>query len=155
VLRTIEVIALAIQLSQPAVTDEQAASLAQVLHEEAVAHDFDPLTGVAIISTESNFNPKAVSRSGEDLGLAQIRARYVGACIGTRDPVRNPTAACQQEKQRLLDPAENIRTMAQLISRHRNFCKSKVGSASFHRWLASYQGRNYPKKKVWCASEVG
>ncbi|MEN9577932.1 MAG: hypothetical protein RJA70_941 [Pseudomonadota bacterium] len=154
-LRAVEVIALAIQMSQPALTAEQATSYAQVLHEEAVVHDFDPLTGVAIIATESGFHPSAVSKNGEDLGLAQIRARYVGACVGTQDPVRKPTAACQREKARLLDPAENIRVMADLITRNRDFCKKKVGSTQFHRWLASYQGRNYPKKKVWCKAGEG
>ncbi len=142
-------------MTQPAVVDEDAKSYAQVLQVEAKEHDFDPLTGVAIIFTESGFNPKAVSRSGEDYGLAQIRARYIGACIGTKDPVKNPTPACRKEKARLLDPAENIRIMADLITRNRKFCKKKVGSAKFHRWLASYQGRNHPRKKVWCRAGKG
>lgn len=153
--RAIDVIVAAIQLTQPAVTDEQAASYAQVLQVEAKDHDFDPLTGVAIIFTESSFNPKAVSRNGEDLGLAQIRARYVGDCIRTKDPVKKPTPACQREKDRLLEPAANIRKMAELITRNRKFCKKKVGSAKFHRWLASYQGRNKPSKKIWCKPGKG
>jgi len=149
-LRSIATITLAIKLSQPAVTDSQAQEFAKVLQVEAQEHDFDPLTGVAIIFNESGFNPKAVSRNGEDYGLAQIRARYVGACLRSKDPVRNPTPACKKEKQRLLDPAENIRLMADMITRNRKFCKKKTGSAKFHRWLASYQGRNYPRKKQWC-----
>ena len=45
--------------------------------------------------------------------------------------------------------------MADLITQNRAFCKSKVGSAQFARWLASYQGRNYPKKKRWCQPGEG
>ena len=154
-LRSIEAIVFAIQFSQPAVTDKQAEQYAMVLREEAVEHEFDPLTGVAIIFTESSFNPKAISRSGEDYGLAQIRARYIGDCKHTKDPVKNPTPACKREKARLLDPVENIRTMADLITQNRKFCKRKIGSAKFHRWLASYQGRNNVRKKRWCRPGKG
>lgn len=149
-LRSIATIALAIKMSQPAVSDSQAQEYAQVLQVEAQEHDFDPLTGVAIIFNESSFNPKAISPNREDYGLAQIRARYVGGCLRTKDPVKDPTPACRKEKQRLLDPAENIRQMAEMITRSRKFCKKKTGSAKFQRWLASYQGRNYPKKNQWC-----
>ena len=154
-IRSVATIALAIQIAQPKVTDADAERYAVVLQKEAKAHDFDPLTGVSIISHESAFNPKVVSKNGEDHGLAQIRARYIGACKNTSDPIKNPTPACEKVKQMLLEPEENIRVMAELITRHRKFCKKKVGSARFDRWLASYQGRNYPKKKRWCKPGKG
>jgi len=145
----------AIQLSQPQIEPDRAQVIAKALQHEAKEHDFDPLTGVSIIFHESGFNPRVVSENGEDYGLAQIRARYIGACKGTEDPLKRPTAECLREKERLLDPEYNIHIMAELISQNRAFCKSKVGSAEFARWLASYQGRNYPKQNRWCQPGEG
>lgn len=154
-LRSIPAIVAAIQLSQPKVTEVDAHRFATVLHEQAQVHDFDPFTGVAMIFFESSFNPKAVSRDGEDYGLAQIRARFIGNCKSAPSPVKNPTPECQKEKARLLDPEQNIRVMAELITRHRKLCARKVGSTKFPRWLASYQGRNNPKKKRYCKPGPG
>jgi len=145
----------AIHLSQPEIDPDRAQVIAKALQHEAKEHDFDPLTGVSIIFHESRFEPRVVSENGEDYGLAQIRARYIGACKGTEDPLKRPTAACRLEKERLLDPVYNIQVMAELIDQNRAFCKSKVGSAEFARWLASYQGRNYPKQKRWCQPGEG
>lgn len=149
-LRPLAVIVAAIQLRHPEVPNADAERYARALREQAEIHDFDPLTGVAIISHESRFHPDARSKSGEDYGLAQIRARYIGACKGTRDPVRHPTAACREVQKQLLDPEQNIKQMAELIARNRKFCQAKVGSSALARWLASYQGRNNPRKKIWC-----
>jgi hypothetical protein len=155
VFRAIPVIIAAIQISQPKVSDEDARTYASALQEQAKAHDFDPLTGVSIIFHESGFQPHAVSKNGEDHGLAQIRARYIGACKHTKDPLKHPTPGCKQVKRMLLDPQQNIRVMAELITQNRKFCKKRVGSAKFHRWLASYQGRNNARKKQWCRPGKG
>lgn len=154
-LRSIPAIIAAIQISQPRVNDEDAHRFATALQEQAKVHDFDPLTGVAMIFHESSFNPRAVSKNGEDYGLAQIRARFIGACKSSAMPVQNPTQDCRREKERLLDPEENIRVMAELITRHRKFCRQKVGTTAFARWLASYQGRNDARKKRWCKPGPG
>lgn len=150
-LRSIPVIVAAIQLSQPKVATEDAQRYAAALQEQAQAHDFDPLMGVALIFHESSFNPRAVSANGEDYGLAQIRARHIGECANDANPVRRPSAACQEQKQRLLEPEENIRVMAELITLHRKICRAKVGDRSVPRWLASYQGRNSAREQRWCA----
>jgi transglycosylase-like protein with SLT domain len=150
VLRSIPAIAMAIQLSQPKVTPEDAQRFAAALHEQAAEHDFDPLTGVAMIFHESSFNPRAVSTNGEDWGLAQIRARHIGSCQESKSPVRNPTPECQRQKEALLEPEENIRVMAELITKHRNLCREKVGTNDLPRWLASYQGRNNIREQRWC-----
>lgn len=155
VLRSIPAIVTAIQLSQPKVSAEDAHRFAVALQEQAKIHDFDPLTGVAMIFHESRFNPNAVSPDGEDYGLAQIRARFIGGCKGTEAPLANPTPECLEQKRRLLIPEENIRVMAELITRHRKFCKKKVGTTKFARWLASYQGRNDVRKKRWCKPGPG
>ena len=140
----------AIGLSEPDLPNDQAHAIATALQEEAKAHDFDPLTGVAIITHESGFRADAISRSGEDFGLAQIRARYIGACKKDPNPVKAPGKECKKVHAMLLDPVGNIRVMADLITQNRKFCKKKVGSARFERWLASYQGRNNARKKRWC-----
>lgn len=149
-LRSVAVIAAAIHFAQPKLTDEQAQSYALALQEQAKLHDFDPLTGVAIIHFESSFDPTVISKNGEDYGLAQIRARYVGACKEDPDPLNAPGPACREVKRKLLLPEENIRVMAELITANRAFCKKKTGSSLFARWLASYQGRNNARKKKWC-----
>lgn len=154
-LRPLAVIVAAIQLRHPDVSTADAERYARPLREQAELHDFDPLTGVAIISHESRFVPDARSQNGEDYGLAQIRARYIGACKGTKDPVRHPTPACRAVQEQLLTPEENIKQMAELIGRNRKFCQSKVGSSTLPRWLASYQGRNNPRKRVWCKPGEG
>lgn len=150
VFRSIAAIALAIRFAQPDVSEADATSYAVSLQFEAERHDFDPLTGVAIIQHESRFHPRAVSPDGEDYGLAQVRARHVGACKKDRDPRRSPSQACRAVKQRLLKPAESIRVMAELISSHRKLCRKKTGNANLQHWLASYQGRNSVKEDRWC-----
>lgn len=154
-LRSLHVIVAAIQLSQPRVSSDDAERFATALREQAKRHDFDPFTGVAVIFHESSFNPKAVSKNGEDYGLAQIRARYIGGCKDSPNPVESPSAACVAQKQRLLQPEENIRIMAELITRHRDLCQRKVGSTKLPHWLASYQGRNDPRSKRWCKPGKG
>jgi Transglycosylase SLT domain len=155
VLRSIATIAVAIRFGHPDVSEEDATRYAVALQAEAERNQFDPLTGVAIIHRESRFHAGAVSRDGEDYGLAQVRARYVGACKNDRDPRRRPSAACQAVKLALLDPVENIRVMSELIAGHRKLCRQKVGSASLQGWLASYQGSNSAKNNRWCSPSEG
>ncbi len=144
------IIVAAIVLSRPDVAKEDATRWAEALQREAEAHDFDPFTGVAMIAKESGWHPEVISRSREDYGLGQIRARYVGACKQDRDPVHNPSPECRKVQEQLLDPEHNIEMVAELITRNRDFCRKKTGSAKFWQWLASYQGRNYPKRNKWC-----
>lgn len=135
--------------------EEDATRYAVALQAEAERNQFDPLTGVAIIHRESQFHPRAISRDGEDYGLAQIRARHIGLCSKDKDPRRRPSAACRAVKESLLDPDENIRVMGQLITAHRKLCRQKVGHASLLGWLASYQGSNRAKENRWCAPSAG
>jgi hypothetical protein len=148
--RSLELVVTAILLCRPDLPQDTAEQYATWINEQAVVHDFDPLTAVTLIQHESGFDPKAVSPSGEDLGLGQIRARYIGACRKDRNPVKAPSPECRQERQRLLDPHQNIAEMARLIRQNRAICQAKTGSASLPRWLASYQGRNFPKSGRWC-----
>jgi Transglycosylase SLT domain len=149
-LRPLAVIISAILLSRPELQREDAEHWARVLQQEAKQRDFDPLTGVAIIHFESGWHPGVVSPNGEDYGLGQIRARYIGACKRDKNPKDAPGPDCKAVKQSLLDADTNIRTMAQLISDNRKLCLDKVKTASLPRWLASYQGLNFPKQGKWC-----
>jgi len=146
---------MAIRFAHPEVSEAEATKYAAALQVEAQNHDFDPLTGVAIIHHESRFRPRAISPDKEDFGLAQVRARHLGACKKDKSPRRNPSAACREVKESLLDPAENIRVMAELITSHRKLCQQKAGNSSFASWLASYQGRNSVKEDRWCTPGDG
>jgi hypothetical protein len=153
--RTIATIAFAIRFGHPEVSVEDANRYAVALQAEAERNDFDPLTGVAIIHRESRFTPRAVSRDGEDFGLAQVRARYIGACRQDKNPRWHPSEACRAVKARLLEPEENIAVMGEIIAGHRKLCKQKAGRASLLGWLASYQGSNSKKENRWCVPSDG
>ena len=148
--RTLQAIVAAIQLSAPGVSDPDALRFAAALREQAKLHDFDPFTAVAVIHSESRFNYLAISPDGEDYGLGQIRARFIGACRSAESPVDHPSDECLSQKERLLVPEENIRIMAELITRHRQLCLRKVRSNKLPCWLASYQGRNDLQRKRFC-----
>lgn len=153
--RSIAAIVLAIRSIAPDVAEEDATRYATALQIEAERHDFDPLTGVAIIQHESRFTPRAISPDKEDFGLGQVRARHFGACKKDRDPIQRPSAGCRAVKERLLEPEHNIRIMAELITSHRRICRQKAGNVRFQSWLASYQGRNSIKENRWCVPGDG
>lgn len=149
-LRPLAVIIAGIFLSRPGMPFDDAEKLAKVVQEEAKARGFDPLSVVSIVHFETGWLPHLVSENGEDFGLGQIRARYVGACRKDEDPLNDPSPECLQVKEELLDGEKNIRQIAELITRNRKFCKEKTGTAWFQQWLASYQGLNFPSKNLWC-----
>lgn len=138
-------------MSRPAMPIAEATRCARLIQREAVAHDLDPLTAVAIIHFESGFRPGAISPDGEDYGLGQIRARWLSACRADEDPVNAPSDACRAAKIALLSPENNIRRMADLITANRELCKAKVGRADLPLWLAGYEGLNSFSRQKWCS----
>lgn len=150
-LRPLQIIVSAILLTRPTMPLPEATRYARVLSEEAVKHDFDPLTAVAIVHFESRWIPSVVSADGEDYGLGQIRARWFGACRTDADPVNAPSAACQAAKASLLSGEANLRRMAVIISANRELCKEKTGKGDLPRWLAGYEGLSSPARDHWCA----
>lgn len=146
--RAVALIAAAIQLSQPKMPAHTAKAYAAVVQEEAVKRDFDPFTLVSIVHFESWWTVNAVGRGGRDLGLAQIRFQYLGACRNDADPVHNPSPECQRIKSALMDPIYNIRYAAGHITKSREFCIEKVGKATYHGWLSAWQGTHKPG--AWC-----
>lgn len=153
--RTLATIAFAIRFGHPEVSEVDANRYAVAIQEAAQRYEFDPLMGVAIIHRESRFNPRARSRDGEDFGLAQVRARHVGACRQDKNPRLRPSEACRAQKERLLEPEENIDVMGQIIARHRKLCRKKAGRVTLLGWLASYQGSNSVKEDRWCVPSDG
>ncbi len=151
--RPIAIIVAAIMLSRPEMPVEEAERFARVLNNVAKEHNFDPLTGVAMVHFESAWLPHVVSENGEDHGLGQIRARYIGACRKDADPLNDPSDECKAVKKSLLDAETNLKTMGQLITDNRKLCKEKTGTAWFPQWLASYQGKNHPKENRWCKAD--
>ena len=150
-LRPLVLIVSAILLSRPSMPVPEATRYARVLSEEAVKHDFDPLTGVAIIHFETRWRPNLVSPDGEDYGLGQIRARFMGGCRDDADPVHDPSETCKAAKAALLVGENNIRRMASIITANRELCKEKTGRADLPKWLAGYEGLNSPSRDRWCA----
>jgi hypothetical protein len=150
VIRPLAVIVAAILMSRPSMPSAEATRYARILSAEAKEHRFDPLTAVAIVHFESRWQPFRISADGEDWGLGQIRARFLGACRDDEDPVGSPSAACLAAKRSLLVPENNLRRMAAIITANRELCKAKAGGANLPQWLAGYEGLNRPSSDVWC-----
>jgi len=142
--RTVAVVAWAIGLSNPSLSSGARAKYAKVVRTIAGQRKIDPFTIVSMVHNESRWRSGVVSRDGEDLGLGQIRARYIGACRKDRDPVRNPSRACRAVKARLLTPIYNLRLVGAAITAWRKLCKKKVGRALFQDWLHGYGGMGRP-----------
>lgn len=104
--REIAQIILAIQLSASTVSAPHAEQLAKVIQHQSDQIDVDPMIEVAIITHESQWNERAISGDGEDVGLMQVRARYHGANARTW----------------LLNPELNIKVGSDIIRRSKDFC---------------------------------
>jgi len=139
-IRSVAVLVSAMLLSRPGMPKDEANRYAKVLNEVAKVRAFDPLIAVAIIHFETQWRPRLVSADGEDYGLGQVRARFLGACQHDEDPVHAPSEACLQAKNELLDGPTNLRRMGSVIAANMDFCKSHTGSTKTERWLSGYQG---------------
>lgn len=154
--RSLKAITLAIQLaSSPSMSKSTAASYASVVQTEAKDRSFDPFTLVAIVHSESRWHASAVSKDHEDIGLGQVRARFIGACRSDPDPVKSPGKDCAAVRAALKQGAYNLRVAASLITQNRKFCTKKTGKPALWKyWLASYGGRNRPSQNVWCGQRL-
>lgn len=76
-------------------------ALVQTVISESQAHEFDPVFVLAVIRTESEFNPEAIGSSGE-IGLMQIKPK-TGEWLARKFklPWRGP--------ETLRDPVSNVR----------------------------------------------
>ena len=128
----------------------RAEAYARLLGSEAASHGFDAMVGVSLICHESRWRAGAISKDGEDYGLGQIRARYIGRCIMDPDPVSAPSPGCLADKTALLDGESNIRRTADIIMRWKRLCRTKAGSGAAKHWLAGYGGLSRPSQRTWC-----
>lgn len=140
----------AIQISRPGIAAPEAQRYAATLAEVSREFALDPLLLVAIVDHESRWYPHRVSPDGEDYGLGQIRARFVGACKDDPDPVGAPSDACLAVKERLLDGAYNLRRVAIALAANRELCVEKAGTAATERFVAGYQGLNDVARGRYC-----
>jgi hypothetical protein len=147
---SVAVLVSAILLSRPEMPRDEATRYAEAIREVAKEQAIDPFTAVAIIHFETRFRPELVSPDGQDYGLGQVRARFVGACKDDADPVGAPSDECKAVKAGLLDGVANIRRMGFIIGANRDLCKEKTGTARTSQWLAGYQGYNDPERRKWC-----
>lgn len=149
-IRPIAVLIAAMALSRPGIPAPEAKQYASALNEIAAKNKFDPLLAVAMIHYETHWFPQLVSDDGEDHGLGQIRARFIGACREDEDPLHAPSEACQQVKLSLLSGTENIRRMGSIIRANMDFCQKRMGKSKTENWLAGYQGYVDPIRHAYC-----
>lgn len=149
-IRSAAILVAAMLLSRPSMPKSEASVYAKALNEAAAKHGFDPLMAVAIVHFETQWHPTLVSPDGEDFGLGQVRARYVGACREDADPVNAPSAACAQAKEALRVGVVNIARMGTIIGANMAFCKEHTKSDAPERWLAGYQGYGDTERGKFC-----
>lgn len=148
--RTIALLVAAISMSHPAIPKEEATRYAKILNEIGSKYDFDPLLAVAMVHYESHWLPSAASEDGEDYGLGQVRARFVGACRTDEDPVNAPSDACKLVKAQLLGGDANLRHMGSIIGANKKMCSEKRGKNKAEYWIAGYQGLSQPERNKYC-----
>lgn len=151
---TLATLTFAILLCRPSLPLATAQTYARIVLDRATALHMDPLMMVAVVDHESGWNEGAVSKDGEDVGLGQIRARYIGACVGEANPVHAPSPKCAAEKARLRTGTYNLEVMANGLERWISICKQKTGAATEIGVLTAYSGANKQKLGQWCGMEV-
>lgn len=137
-IRSVAIIAAAIRIANPDISEATARGYATTLQQTAKEHHFDPFTGVAIGWHETKWRPATTGGAGGKChGLFQVCVQWaVPACKQSYE-----SAACKRERTTLLDPHHAIRRLGRDITRWRKYCRRTTGKpALFARWLAGYQG---------------
>lgn len=114
----------------------QTNKIAQTIIDEAHRYGFDPILLLAVIRTESSFNPTMIGGVGE-IGLMQIRPE-------TAEWITKKTGLVWRGPQSLRDPATNIKIGCAYL----NWLRDKFDSHA-QLYLAAYNmGGRFP---VGCA----
>ena len=130
-LDTVAKLGLAISLASN-VNSTQAFQYAKTIQKRSDDIGIDPLTAVAIIAHESNFDPAAISSNHEDYGLFQVRARYYGG-----------------DKLSLLNPSINLMVGFYLIRLNKEMCEKVLDrEPNTQEWLACFQGSCTSKERM-------
>ena len=90
-----------ISKNNPTLSSESIYEISKTIHEEAIKYNFNPLLITAIIKTESNYDPKAVSDSYA-YGLCQVR-RFIAPELA-----ENLGIEWDGAEKTLFDPIKNI-----------------------------------------------
>lgn len=80
------------------------------VYYEATKHGIEPELVLAIIKTESNFNPKAIGKTHKERGLMQLRPKYFKASF---------------------EPSANIEEGVEYLAKIRKLCKNRYKEAWF------------------------
>ena len=145
--RSIRQLTYAIGTTRPELPEARRRALAKMLLDVAKRHNFDPLSGWAIIDHESRWRANAIGPDGEDIGLAQIRYTEHAACRRDRS-----SPGCAARRAALMDPAVNMAAMGAAISAWRSLCTKVTGKApDMRHWLAGYGGYSRPEQNIYCS----
>ncbi len=125
-----------IQSSLPKKYVKKSGKIAQMLINQAQKYDFDPAFILAIIQTESNFNPSAVGTVGE-IGLMQIRPE-TAEWISKKENIK------WKGNKSLFDPVQNVKIGIAYIAFLRDHFEGRAD-----KYLSAYNvGPNKLKKLV-------
>lgn len=123
--------------------------ISKTIYEESIKYNFNPLLITALIKTESNFDPKAVSDSYA-YGLCQVR-RFIA-----QELAENIGIKWEGAEKTLFDPVKNIKIGVYYLSMlNRNFNDLKTAVIAYNQGPYAVQERltnnrelpdNYAKK---------
>lgn len=147
--RVATIVAMLLSL-HPGLPLQQAQRYAAIIDSEGRRQGIQAVTTVALVSHESHWRARAESRDGEDIGLGQIRARYVGACRHDPDPVHNPRRECLRVRESLRYGEYNLRLTIAVLTRWRKTCRKQTGRSWARDVLSGYAGLSHPSKRQWC-----
>jgi hypothetical protein len=131
--RSLAAIVAALELAAPKF--EPAAHASEHLRALAIEHQLDPFTIIAVVRSESGWDPAAINRRTGALGLGQIMPSNYAECRQAPE-----SAECTKIKTDLLEWKYNLTETARTMARWRDFCGKKVGSRLAIHWLPGYQG---------------
>lgn len=124
-----------INVGLPKAFKKKSNTVAQTLIMEAEKFDFDPVLILAVIETESTFNPLAVGTVGE-LGLMQIRPE-------TAEWIAKKEKIPWKGVQALKDPAYNVRIGIAYLAFLRDMFENKA-----YKYISAYNVGPGKMKKV-------
>ena len=129
-----------VQAHLPSDYKKRATKITNALVEQSEKFNFDPVFVLALIRTESNFNPLAVGTVGE-LGLMQIRPE-TGEWIAKREKIK------WKGPDTLKDPVQNIRIGVAYMAFLRDHFESKA-----YKYLSAYNVGPGKLKKMFAAND--
>jgi hypothetical protein len=140
----------AILFCRPTMPHATATAYARIVLDGSLRIGRDPLLIVAIVKHESGWQEWAINPKSGARGLGQVLPEYRPQCAGAA----GKSAACAEEKKKLLDGAYNLGVVVDALGDWATFCKKKTGLYGEENVLQAYQGLNVPKAGVWCGAST-